>query len=87
MRGFASVFGREVRRLRLVLLAAVVFAIMEWPVAHFVQGWSYGEALTILAMVIATSLGAAYALIIGATVLARDVQEGAIAFAWRRASR
>ena len=80
MKGFFAVYAREVRRSRNLLIAFLVAAVVEFPLALFIRGFSFSEGLSMLAVVFATALGLGTTLAMGATILAPDLARGRIAF-------
>ncbi len=86
MRGVLVVAAREVTERRTILLASLVAGLIPFvsPLLPGVRADQIGEARDALALVLAAAFGLGSSLLLGATVVGRDLAEGRLSFDFAR---
>jgi ABC-type transport system involved in multi-copper enzyme maturation permease subunit len=79
------VAGREIVEKRFVFLAAIAFALLAVipPLTMHMRG-SFGEAITVSAAILATAFALGLAVILGATIVGRELTEDRLSFYFAR---
>lgn len=86
MRGTLIVAARELRERRTILIAALVAGLLPFATAlvPWIRGRSPGEARDLMALILAVSFCLGTALLLGATVVGRDLVERRLGFDFSR---